>query len=128
MSGTVEQFEGGCLCGGVRFVATGQPSGAFWCHCQSCRKHTGAPVSVFVEFDREAYTITKGEITRFESTPGKTRRGFCATCGSTLTCETFLLPKGYSFSCRCLRSAPLFQPTRTFFAEEHLPWLRISVA
>ena len=29
----------------------------------------------------------KGEISKFDSTPGKTRRGFCARCGSTLTCE-----------------------------------------
>jgi hypothetical protein len=55
MSGTVEQFEGGCLCGAFRFIATGQPKGIYWCHCQSCRKHTGAPVSVFVAFAREAY-------------------------------------------------------------------------
>src|SRR5437588_5951531 len=63
MTGTTEQFEGGCLCGAVRFIATGQPKGVAWCHCQSCRKHTGAPVSVFVAFDRTAYTVTKGEIT-----------------------------------------------------------------
>jgi hypothetical protein len=55
-----EQFEGGCLCGAVRFLATGQPKSVAWCHCQSCRKHSGAPVSVLVAFDRTAYAVTKG--------------------------------------------------------------------
>jgi hypothetical protein len=73
MSGTTEQFEGGCLCRAVRFVATGQPKGVYWCHCQSCRKHSGAPVSVFVAFERSAYTVSKGEITKFDSTPGSWR-------------------------------------------------------
>jgi hypothetical protein len=48
MSEASDRFEGGCLCGAVRFVATGQPKGVAWCHCESCRKHSGAPVSVFV--------------------------------------------------------------------------------
>ena len=76
MSGMTDQFEGGCLCGAVRFIATGQPKGVAWCHCQSCRKHSGAPVSVFVAFDRTAYTVTKGEITKFNSSPGRWRE-FC---------------------------------------------------
>jgi hypothetical protein len=88
MTGTIDQFEGGCLCGAVRFTVTGQPKGVYWCHCQSCRKHSGAPASVFVAFERSAYTITQGEITKFDSTPGRTLRGFCARCGSTLTCES----------------------------------------
>ena len=74
MSGTTEQFEGGCLCGAVRFVATGQPKGVYWCHCQSCRKHSGAPVSVFVAYEHSAYSVT-GEITKFDSTPARTRWG-----------------------------------------------------
>ena len=66
-----EQFEGGCLYGAVRFVATGQLKSVAWCHCQSCRKRSGAPVSVFVAFDRTAYAVTKGEITKFNSSPGR---------------------------------------------------------
>ncbi len=80
------KVEGGCLCGAVRFIATGEPIGVAWCHCQSCRKHSGAPVSVFVAFRRDAYAVTKGEITKFNSSPCRWRR-FCARCGSTLTCE-----------------------------------------
>ena len=57
-----------------------------WCHCQSCRKHSGAPVSVFVAFRRDAFAVTKGEITKFNSSPGRWR-GFCAAVGPRLTCE-----------------------------------------
>src|SRR4051794_38284317 len=81
-----EQVPGGCLCGAVRFVAVGEPTSVSWCHCQSCRRHSGAPVSVFVAFRHDAYKVTKGEITKFNSSPGRLR-GFCARCGSTLTCE-----------------------------------------
>jgi len=50
-----DQFEGGCLWGAVRFIATGQPKWVAWCHCESCRKHSRGPVSVFVAFERAAY-------------------------------------------------------------------------
>ncbi|MGB9646843.1 MAG: hypothetical protein WCB44_17235 [Stellaceae bacterium] len=53
LGGMSDQFEGSCLCGAVRFVATSQPESVVWCHCESCRKHSGAPVSVFVAFKRD---------------------------------------------------------------------------
>ena len=40
---------GGCLCGDIRFRLTGAPYEVDYCHCHSCRKHTGAPVSVFAD-------------------------------------------------------------------------------
>jgi len=123
MSGATEQFEGGCLCGAVRFVATGRPKGIYWCHCQSCRKHTGAPASVFVAFDRHAYTVTKGEITNFDSSPGRTRRGFCARCGSTLTCETLPQITETHFHVGAFDKAATLEPTKHYFSEERLPWL-----
>jgi hypothetical protein len=45
--------------------------GVAWCHCQSCRKHSGAPVSVFAAFKRAAYVVTRGEIIKFNSSPGR---------------------------------------------------------
>ena len=112
MSGTVQQLEGGCLCGAVRFITTGEPKGVYWCHCQSCRKHTGAPVSVFVAFDCDAYRVTKGEVSKFDSTPGKTRRGFCARCGSTLTCESLPGPTMTHFHVGAFDQAARLRPTR----------------
>ena len=120
-----EKIEGGCLCGAVRFVAMGRPKGVFWCHCQSCRRHSGAPVSVFVGFARDAYTVTKGEIARFKSSPGTTR-GFCRTCGATLTCEIVKLPTETHFHVGTFDDAARFAPTRHFFRNEQLPWLHLA--
>jgi hypothetical protein len=119
------RFEGGCLCGAVRFVATGEPIGVFWCHCQSCRRHSGAPVSVFVGFGRDAYVVIRGEIARFDSSPGTTR-GFCRTCGSTLTCETDRLPAETHFHVGTFDDAARFEPSKHYFRDEQLPWLHLA--
>ena len=122
-----DQFEGGCLCGAVRFAASGPPESVAWCHCQSCRRHSGAPVSVFVAYRRECYVVTKGEITKFSSSPGRLR-GFCARCGSTLTCEGERPPLETHFHVGAFDEAGRFAPTRHIFPEERLPWLHLAEA
>jgi hypothetical protein len=122
-----EQFEGGCLCGAVRFTATGPPKWVAWCHCQSCRKHSGDPVSVFAAYERTAYVVTKGEITKFNSSP-RTQRGFCAKCGSTLTCESERLPTETHFHVGAFDRPGRLQPARHIFPEERLPWLHLGAS
>ena len=117
-----DQFEGGCLCSAARFVVTGQPKWVAWRHCQSCWRHSGAPVSVFA---RAAYVVTKGEITEFASSPGAQRR-FCASCGSTLTCESDRLPTETLFHVGAIDQAARLRPTRHIFPEERLPWLHLG--
>ena len=124
LRGMSDQFEGSCLCGAVRFVATGQPESVVWCHCESCRKHSGAPVSVFVAFKQDAYVVTEGQITKFNSSPGRWR-GFCARCGSTLTCEGERSNETH-FHVGAFRDAAQLQPTRHIFPEERLPWLHLG--
>src|SRR6185295_1085258 len=78
--------SGGCLCGAVRFQVRGPAKWTAYCHCHSCRKHTGAPVSAYAGFERDHVLFTQGQLATFESSNG-VKRGFCAACGSTLTYE-----------------------------------------
>jgi hypothetical protein len=117
------QVEGRCLCGAVRFIARGEPAELSWRHCQSCRRHTGAPASAFVAFKRDAYVVTEGEITKFNSSPGRLR-GFCARCGSTMTCEGEGLPEiQFHIGTFTYEDASRLRPTKQFFPEERLPWV-----
>ena len=55
--------EGGCLCGAVRFTAEGAPKWTSYCHCQSCRRHTGAPVAAYAGFETAKVRFTtEGQI------------------------------------------------------------------
>jgi hypothetical protein len=75
--------KGSCLCGAVRFDVAGDLPAPDACHCTQCRKHSGH-YFVSTDLPRAAVTIHGGEhVTWFRSSE-KVRRGFCATCGSSL--------------------------------------------
>ncbi len=114
-------FEGRCLCGDVRFRANGKPKWVLWCHCESCRRHSGAPASVFVSFADDAVSLTQGVVAKYVSSPG-VERGFCARCGSTLTCSNEKLPNETHFHIGAFERAAELAPTGEFFPEERLPW------
>jgi len=123
MSGEVH--TGGCLCGAVRFEARGPAKWTGYCHCNSCRKHTGAPVSAFAGFERSAVTFTAGLLAVFASSPG-VKRGFCSVCGSTLTYEGDRWPSEIHFHVGAFDAPQDFAPKGHAFVEERVPWLHIS--
>ena len=53
----MEALTGGCLCGDVRIVATGEPYRVGLCHCLDCRKHHGALFFAAAIFPEDAVTI-----------------------------------------------------------------------
>ena len=77
---------GGCLCGAVRYRADGPPLSTIYCHCESCRRHTGAPVVALAGYRRDQVTYTRGQpsLIEFED---DIARAFCANCGTPLTWE-----------------------------------------
>jgi hypothetical protein len=52
-----EVHEGGCLCGAVRYRASGTPARVFACHCSFCKRAFGTAFSLlaFFKADRVAF-------------------------------------------------------------------------
>jgi len=77
--------QGGCLCGTVRFTATGTPGFPHTCSCRMCQRHTGALTASWVEFPREAVQWTgPGGAPSVYRSSDKSSRAFCPGCGSSI--------------------------------------------
>lgn len=77
----MKQVTGGCLCGGVRILASGEPYRVGLCHCLDCRKHHGALFHASAVFPQDAVEI-KGETQNYKG------RFFCPHCGSSVFSRT----------------------------------------
>jgi hypothetical protein len=73
----MDRVTGGCLCGGVRLVASGHPYRVGLCHCLDCRKHHGALFHASAIFPEGAVTV-EGETGSYKG------RYFCPRCGSSV--------------------------------------------
>lgn len=78
-------YSGGCLCGHIRYTATGEPSWPHYCSCRMCQRWSGAPVVAWVDFPRDTVTFDGpgGEPALFRSSK-KTQRGHCPKCGGAI--------------------------------------------
>jgi len=77
----MDQVKGGCLCGEVRIIATGQPRRVSICHCLDCRKHHGALFYAAAIFAESAVEIL-GESHAYNG------RHFCPRCGGSVFART----------------------------------------
>ena len=75
--------RGSCLCGAVTFEFDGDLRPPDACHCTQCRKQSG---HYFASSDvpRAALTVHGADKVTWFASSERVRRGFCATCGSTL--------------------------------------------
>jgi hypothetical protein len=82
-AGDNETWTGGCRCGKIRFTVAGEPDYPHVCSCTDCKVRGGGPMQWWVGFPLAGLTWTgEQEPTWYDTFPGETKRGFCATCGS----------------------------------------------
>lgn len=83
-----DTHSGGCFCGAVAIEARGAPIDMGYCHCDSCRSYSGAPVTAFTLWRADMVKVIKGEehLARFNKTSFSDRR-FCAKCGGHVLVE-----------------------------------------
>ena len=107
------QHTGGCLCGDVRVVASGEPYRVGICHCLDCRKHHGALFHASAIFPEDAVTIT-GETHEFAG------RHFCPRCGSSVFSKS---GDEIEVSLGALDAIDQFRPTYELWTVRREAWL-----
>ncbi len=74
---------GQCHCGAITYEVSGDALHHALCHCNDCRKHSGAPMVGWAMFTEGQLTVTQGEPKVYESSDNG-RRLFCGDCGTGL--------------------------------------------
>jgi hypothetical protein len=95
------------------------------CHCESCRRATGAPLTTYAGFSAEAFAWTADEPARFASSRGVVRT-FCSRCGTSLTYQGERWPGEVHVLAATLDRPEAVTPQGEAFAEERLPWLHLA--
>ncbi len=116
-------YEGGCLCGAVRYRAEGEPLNERVCHCRLCQKAVGAAFHARIAFRAEDVSIN-GPVGTFASSSELTR-GFCARCGTTLfsrrDAQALL-----GLSSGSLDDPGQFRPTMHIWTASKQPWVGLD--
>ena len=109
----MDSVTGGCLCGALRFTATGQPYRVGICHCMDCRKNHGALFHASAISPETAVTIT-GDVSSFRD------RSFCPTCGSPVFAH---IEDEIGINLGCLDVPSVFRPTYELWTIRREDWL-----
>jgi len=118
-------LTGHCYCGATTFTTTQAPESVVYCHCDSCKRVTGAPVAAFASLDESAVTFTPDEGCRISTSPGVTRT-FCSACGSSLLGRYDYIPGKVFISLGVIDQANDLEPTLHCHDSERFSWLQIN--
>lgn len=127
----MENFEGGCYCGAIRYRISGRPVWSAHCHCRSCQMALGAAFATWAKVAAENFAVTKGSIRLIEKNPGISR-GFCGDCGTTLTyaAEGEVDGQDWSadawFAATTLDDPSIAEPKTHVFVSNQQPWIKLA--
>lgn len=118
-------LSGRCYCGAIEFITAQKPQSVVYCHCDSCRRASGAPVAAFAGLDEDKVSFIPNEGREISVNPGATRT-FCSNCGSSLVGRYEYLPGKIFISLGVVDQAKDLVPELHCHESERLPWLQIS--
>jgi len=112
--------SGHCQCGQVRYRLLGPPRWSGYCHCESCRRATGATGVVYGGFVETMVEIT-GKIAEYTSSPGVSR-GFCPTCGTPIYYRGSRWPDEIHILVGSMENPAACPPAHHYHVDEQIPW------
>jgi len=120
-----EVHSGQCMCGAVQIEVTGEPLWTASCHCSDCRAVTGADRSAFAGYAADKVIITGNTYIEYPGAKG-TRRGFCSTCGSRITCQGDSWANETHLHTGVMENAGELAPAVNVYVKDKLPWVELE--
>ncbi len=118
---------GGCLCGKVRYRATGDAMAMTLCQCTHCQRVTGSAIAAYAVYPRDAVTIEQGELKTYDDQgEGKiVYRSFCPDCGSPVLGVPERMPSICIVYAGTFDDTSDFNPTVCGWCASGQPWVTL---
>lgn len=116
--------SGRCLCGATRYELHAEPLWVAYCHCESCRRATGAPVSTYLGCAVHSVTWL-GDEPRLFASSHDARRGSCASCCSPMTYESSRWAGEVHLHISTLDDPGRFPPRAHVYFSERIDWFEV---
>ncbi len=117
----IEPITGRCFCGAIRYECGAALYPPTLCHCQSCRRVSGAHALGWLTVATGELRYTRGQPVEFESSPGR-HRGFCAGCGSPTSYRSDLRPGEADLTLGTLDAPGRMAPADHIWMEDAPGW------
>ncbi|TAG08696.1 MAG: GFA family protein [Verrucomicrobia bacterium] len=115
-------IEGGCLCGSVRYAITEPALQTCLCHCEDCRRASGAHAVAWTFFATGSLQWTRGKpkMIRF----AERERFFCEDCGTPLMFFDPAIPHLFEVTTCSLDQPDLFPPQDQCWVADAVAWAK----
>ena len=123
----VIESTGSCKCGQVRYNVVGPALQVVACHCGLCRSMTGAPFSSYLVIREEHFAVISGRETLVNyAVTERTKRHFCATCGTPIFNSNPHTYKGLAMIyLGTIEGHENLTPGISIYCESKLPWVSV---
>jgi len=124
LSESEKRYTGGCLCGGLRYEAEGEPLYSGLCYCADCQKASGSGFIPFMGFASSVVRFS-GPTRTFTSKAANGRdavRNSCPVCGSLVFGGEVGKDDLFTVYAGTLDDPSSFDPTIAIFARSRPPW------
>ena len=125
MNDVEPRYTGGCLCGAVRYEATGAPANMGCCYCADCRKASGSGFIPFMNFPASAVRFS-GQPLQFRSPAfrgGEAVRNSCPVCGGLVFGGEVGKDDWHTIYAGSLDDPSLFRPRIENFDRDRPDWV-----
>lgn len=118
-------FEGGCLCGAVKYRIGKAPIDAGYCHCRLCQRASGAPVVAWLTVPVGGFAYTKEAPVIFNSS-AHSQREFCGTCGTQIAFRRSVSPKTVDVTLASLDDPSQVSPQYHIWRRSKIAWFETT--